>query len=335
MTPNAVIVIGHGSRSADATKEFLQLVSAVRLRTPGLPVEPAFMELAEPSLPVAVKSLCEQGATHIAVVPCFLFHGNHIKKDIPELIEDLRKAFPATQFSLGRHLGPESRIADLVATRIDEVMSLPKVASDEIERASMRIIEELIGFHNWSELENAVVQRLVHTSGDPTLAASVRMSPGAAEAGKKALEQGAPIVVDVKMVAAGISSSVSKLSKNGVLCAIDDDSVSEMAKREKRTRAECAMERLLAHLNGAVVAIGNAPTALRFVLTLARSGKAKPALIIGMPVGFVDAAESKEELMASNIPYIAIAGPRGGSPMAAATVNALARAITQEAESIP
>jgi precorrin-8X/cobalt-precorrin-8 methylmutase len=161
------------------------------------------------------------------------------------------------------------------------------------------------------------------------------MSPGAAEAGKKALEQGAPVVVDVKMVAAGISGSVSKLSKSGVLCAIDDDSVSEIAKREKRTRAECAMERLLTHLNGAIVAIGNAPTALRFVLTLARSGKAKPALIIGMPVGFVDAAESKEELMASNIPYIAVAGPRGGSPLAAATVNALARAITQETETIP
>lgn len=322
---NAIIIIGHGSRSPEATQEFLKLTAAVRLRVPGMLVEPAFMELAEPSLQTSVQTLSEQGISNIAIVPCFLFHGNHIKKDIPELVEHMRTHFPNIQFSLGRHIGPETRIADIVASRVDEVMNLPRVSAQEIERASMRIIEELIGANNWSELENAVVQRLVHTGGDPTLAASIHMSPGAAEKGKQALSQGAPIIVDVKMVAAGIANTVEKMSKSGILCAIDDETVMETAKKENRTRAECAMEKLMNHLDGAVVAIGNAPTALRFIIAIARSGKIKPALIIGMPVGFVDAAESKEELMASGIPFITIAGPRGGSPYAAATINALAR----------
>ncbi len=334
MTSNAVIVIGHGSRSYEATQEFFQLVSAVRLRIPSVVVESAFMELAEPSLPQAVKSLSEQGVVSISVVPCFLFHGNHIKKDIPELIAEMQKEYPNITFKVGRHLGPESRIADVVATRVDEVMELPRVSADEIERSSMRIIEELVGANEWSELENAMIYRLVHTSGDPTLVASIKMSPGAAEAGKKALEAGAPIVVDVKMVAAGISNNVAKHSKSGILCAIDDDVVVEKAKSEKRTRAECAMERLVHSLNGAVVAIGNAPTALRFIIALTRAGKVKPALVIGMPVGFVDAAESKEELVASGIPYITISGPRGGSPLAAATVNALARSLSKEPETL-
>jgi precorrin-8X/cobalt-precorrin-8 methylmutase len=111
------------------------------------------------------------------------------------------------------------------------------------------------------------------------------------------------------------------------LCAIDNDSVIEIAKRQNRTRAECAMELLVSNLNGAVVAVGDAPTALRFILALANAGKAKPALVIGMPVGFEDAAESKEALMASKIPFIVIAGPRGGSPLAAATINALASSL--------
>jgi len=160
--------------------------------------------------------------------------------------------------------------------------------------------------------------RLVHTSGEPSLIDDLVASPGAGTIGRKALAHGADILVDASMVAAGIT-------KRHALCTLNSKRVPALAKRLKTTRSAAAVELWQPHLDGAVVAIGNAPTALFHLLELIATGAPKPALILGFPVGFVGAAEAKAALVQNpwGIPFIALKGRRGGSALAAAAVNAL------------
>jgi precorrin-8X/cobalt-precorrin-8 methylmutase len=200
----------------------------------------------------------------------------------------------------------------------------------EIEVRSMAIIDGLLPAGDWSPGELAVVKRLVHTSGDPSLAAAVRFSKGAVEAGVAALRGGCLVATDTHMARTGIN--VARVDAYGGMleCLISGEAIAEESRRTGRTRAACAMRALGGRLEGAVLALGNAPTALREVLALAAEGVARPALVIGMPVGFVDAAESKDALMDGDLTFIAIEGTRGGSPLAAATVNALLRVAEGE-----
>ena len=202
---------------------------------------------------------------------------------------------------------------------------MPGLKPHEIEVRSMAIIDGLLPQGDWSPGELTVVKRLVHTSGDPSLATAVRFSPGAVDAGAEALRAGASVFTDTHMVRTGVNGSRVEAYGGALECLIADGAVAAEARRSGRTRSACAMRAFGARLDGAVVALGNAPTALREVLALAAEGVARPALVIGMPVGFVDAAESKDALMASDLVFIAIEGTRGGSPLAAATVNALLR----------
>ena len=168
-----------------------------------------------------------------------------------------------------------------------------------------------------------VMVRIIHACGMTEISADLAWSDGAAEAGMRALAQGAPILVDAEMVAHGIIRR--KLPKdNRVVCTLNDPSVPSAAKALGTTRSAMAVELWRPLLDGAIVAIGNAPTALFHLLELMEEGAPRPALILGFPVGFVGAAESKQALMQSGLPYIALGGRRGGSAMAAAAVNALA-----------
>ncbi|MGF7185773.1 precorrin-8X/cobalt-precorrin-8 methylmutase [Desulfitispora alkaliphila] len=192
----------------------------------------------------------------------------------------------------------------------------------QIESKSMDIILELVGNIKGSPQEQAVIKRMVHTTGDPDYVKLVQIHPVACSAGMKAIESGCKIITDVKMVVAGINKK--KLSQYGVelLCGIDDPEVVAEAKKTGQTRAFTAMKHFSNQIDGNIVAIGNAPTALFQLLELVDNG-IKPSLIIGTPVGFVGAAESKELLTRYEIPYITVAGYKGGSTVAAATVNAL------------
>jgi precorrin-8X/cobalt-precorrin-8 methylmutase len=194
----------------------------------------------------------------------------------------------------------------------------------------MEIIDGLLPAGDWDPGERAVVKRLVHTSGDPSLAEEVRFSAGAVAAGVAALRSGAPVFTDTHMARMGINHDRVVALGGTVECLISDEAVAAEAGRTGRTRAATAMRTLGTRLDGSVVALGNAPTALREVLAVAAEGTARPALVIGMPVGFVDAAESKDALIGSDLPFIAVHGTRGGSPLAAATVNALLRVLAGE-----
>lgn len=207
---------------------------------------------------------------------------------------------------------------------------MPGLKPHEIEIRSMAIIDGLLPEGDWSPEELVVVKRLVHTSGDPSLATAVRFSPSAVEAGAAALRAGAPVFTDTHMVRIGVNEHRVEAYGGSVESLIADEAVAAEAKRTGRTRAACAMRAFGPRLDGAVVALGNAPTALRELLALAAEGVARPALVIGMPVGFVDAAESKTALMGSDLTFVAIEGTRGGSPLAAAAVNALLRVAEGE-----
>ncbi len=192
----------------------------------------------------------------------------------------------------------------------------------EIERESMRQVEEFLRPLHLPPGQKAVVGRIIHTSGDPELAGQIRFHPRAVEEGLAALKRGAHIYTDVTMLGAGINSSRLNRWGGEVHCAVHSPEVAAEAKVRQITRSAVAMERFGEKLNGQVVAIGNAPTALFVLLRMIHRGL-RPALVVGMPVGFVGAARSKELLLQADVPYITVLGTRGGSPLAAAAVNAL------------
>lgn len=179
-----------------------------------------------------------------------------------------------------------------------------------------------------ADLEKVVV-RMIHACGMTDIVRDIAASPQAAAQGRMALVAGAPIFCDAHMVADGVTRSRLP-ARNSVICTLKDPVVPDLAHRIGNTRSAAALELWLPDLAGAVVAIGNAPTALFRLLELLDDGAPAPALIVGMPVGFVGAAESKAALAAHNrgVPFITIHGRRGGSAMTAAALNALA----QEAE---
>ena len=172
--------------------------------------------------------------------------------------------------------------------------------------------------------EEKVAVRIIHSCGIVEAAADILLSPGAAKAGRAALLNGAPILCDAKMVANGITRARLP-ADNQVICTLDDPSVPALAKQLDTTRTAAAMELWRPHLKGAIVAIGNAPTALFRLLEMIDDGAPLPACIVGMPVGFVGAAESKDALMLHNkAPWIIVKGRKGGSAMTVGAVNALA-----------
>ncbi|GJD96761.1 precorrin-8X methylmutase [Methylobacterium iners] len=190
--------------------------------------------------------------------------------------------------------------------------------------AMIRAEADLARFKGTAE---RVVVRMIHACGMTDLPRDVEMSEGFAEAGAAALRAGAPILCDVRMVADGVTRARLPAS-NPVLCTLGDARVPDLAARMETTRSAAAMELWREHLPGSVVAVGNAPTALFRLLELLDEGVAPPAAIIGIPVGFVGAAESKEALARDGrVPFVVVHGRRGGSAMTAAAVNALASEI--------
>jgi len=198
----------------------------------------------------------------------------------------------------------------------------------EIYRRSFAIIRAEADLSRFSPDEAVVAVRIIHACGLVETAADIAFAPGAVAAARAALRAGAPILCDARMVADGVTRARLPAG-NEVVCTLGDPAVPDLARRIGNTRSAAAMGLWRDRLGGAVVAIGNAPTALFRLLEMLDEGAPPPACVVGMPVGFVGAAESKAALAADGrVPWIVVHGRRGGSAMAAAAVNALA----QEAE---
>lgn len=211
-------------------------------------------------------------------------------------------------------------------TMTDEMFQYLKDPA-EIYALSFETVRAEANLSRLEEAQRDIAVRLVHACGMPDIVDDLVFSPRAVAAGQRALENNAPIFVDATMVGAGIISR--HLGGNTIRCTLNDDGVAEDAKAWGTTRSAAAVDRWKPNLGGAVVAIGNAPTALFRLLELIAEGAPKPAVILGFPVGFVGAAESKDALIAADpdVEFIALKGRRGGSAMAAAAVNALAAGL--------
>ena len=198
-----------------------------------------------------------------------------------------------------------------------------------IYRESFKRVRAATDLDRVPEAMTDVVLRLVHACGMPDIVDDLAWTDGAADAGRAALAAGRPVLVDAEMVGAGVIRARLP-ANNPVICTLGDPEVPARAKAAGNTRSASAVELWGEQLDGAVVAIGNAPTALFRLLELIGDGAPRPALVLGFAVGFVGAAESKETLIANDLglDYIALRGRRGGSAMAAAAVNALAGGLS-------
>jgi precorrin-8X/cobalt-precorrin-8 methylmutase len=197
---------------------------------------------------------------------------------------------------------------------------------DEIYRNSFAIIRAEANLESLPEDLVSVAVRLIHTCGMTDIVSDLAASPNASSLGRSALRSGCPILCDSQMVAEGVTRKRLP-ADNAVICTLRAPEVPALAQKVGNTRSAAAMELWRSQLEGAVVAIGNAPTALFRLLEMLDEGAPKPALILGFPVGFVGAAESKAALAEDSrgVPFITLQGRRGGSAMAAAAINALAK----------
>jgi len=194
---------------------------------------------------------------------------------------------------------------------------------DEIENLSFQIIEREIGAHNLRNEQWIIVRRMIHTSADFGYKDMVRFHSDAIKSGLDAIRSGKNIITDTNMARVGIRKREIEQFGGRVKCYMNDQQVHSNAKATGVTRAKIAVDMAVEDMQGGIYVIGNAPTALLRLIELVKEQKARPALIIGLPVGFVNAAESKAALMELDYPYISNVGRKGGSNVAASVVNAL------------
>ena len=210
------------------------------------------------------------------------------------------------------------------------MVTLQQVKPLHIEAESFRIIEQEFPEQTGHRPEEygpdrfKVIQRVIHATGDFSFASNLSFHAQAIQAGLTAIRTGRNILIDVNMGAAGISRSILHTFGGEVICRIGNKEVAEIAKTKGLTRSEAAFEQAV-NDNIGIVAVGNAPTALLAAMRLIEEGKFNPDLVIGVPVGFVNAQESKEILSGKDYPFIAALGRKGGTPVAVAIINALLR----------
>ena len=201
----------------------------------------------------------------------------------------------------------------------------------EIEDESMQIIESEIGSHSYNKMEWPIVRRIIHSTADFDFAGENKLlfHKDAISNGINALKNGCSIVADVNGVIGLMNKQNPKDFGNDLICNISDPVLMESAKKAGKTRAQMSMRIAEKEINGGIVVVGNAPTALLEVMEMFREGLVKPALVVGIPVGFVSAVESKDELSKMDMPFITNIGRKGGSPCASAIINALYKLLRQ------
>lgn len=336
----AVLLLGHGSRLHDANETLRTVARAVQEKTGIALVMPAFLQIEKPGISEAVDIISAKGFNEITVMPYFLYSGAHVTSDIPGELSAAKEKHPGLKVSVTPNLGFHDKLIEIVLERLgcgaepplwEEPLQGEEIRKRSsrpdqhpIEKESLRIIGKELGPTAFSEGELSVVKRVIHTTADFDYKDILRFSPAAVEAGVRALERGARIITDVRMAEAGITKARLEGLGVKVVCFSADADVAALAMEQNMTKTAASMQKAAPFMDKAIIAIGNAPTALVELLKLIRLGAPRPALVIGVPVGFVGATESKEELMNSGLEFITSAGRKGGSTVAAAIANALA-----------
>ncbi|MBI5287011.1 MAG: precorrin-8X methylmutase [Deltaproteobacteria bacterium] len=342
----AVLILGHGSPIPEANGTLFEVARTIRAKGGYTIVQPAFLQFERPDFLEAVDILVKQGIRRIVVHPYFLYKGAHVTKDLPSQIDTTRRKYPNLEIVLTPHLGYHEKLVEVAIERIEEVIKensefrIPNselktqkskianrksqiVSQHPIEVESFRIIGEGLDESRFSALELPIVKRIIHATADFEYAELVRFGNNAIEVGIEAISKGANVITDVRMVEVGVNRRIPERFGGKVRCFVSDEDVIHQAQKDNMTRTAAAMRKALEFISGNIVAVGNAPTALVELIEIIKGGWARPVLVIGVPVGFVGAEESKEGLMRLDVPYISIKGKKGGSTVAVAIVNAL------------
>ena len=324
----AVMLLGHGSKAPEANETLRMVAKALQERGGYGCVQSAFLQMEMPDFQAAADILVSKGFRDILVMPYFLYAGLHVTKDLPAEIEEAKKRHAGLQVRVTDNLGFHDKLVDITIERISGAMPAEKKegvpCQHPIEKESFRIIGTELDEAALDPVELPIIKRVIHSTADFEYKDILAFSPGAIESGIAAVRSGRDIITDVKMIEAGIARA--RLAPFGakVLCFSADRDVAEAALSGNMTKTAASMRKAAGYMDGAVLAIGNAPTALMELIKIVREGGPRPALVIGVPVGFVGAVEAKEELEKSGLPYILTRGRKGGSTVAVAIVNALA-----------
>jgi precorrin-8X/cobalt-precorrin-8 methylmutase len=337
-----LILIGHGSKLPHNRENLEKIAAMIRSHGKFKIVDIAFMVRDIPTVNEAVDLVAAKGVSKIVLIPVFLAAGVHTTEDIPGLIcvkeREPQLRAKGVELLYGEPIGSDERISYILEEkafkalgqeikRDGEVLDAYSVsASGKIVDKSMMLIRQAIGadLANLPKDKIPLVERVVHTTADPDFAKILAISDDAVVAGVAAIKAGVKVVTDVKMVKAGINDARLKKFGCTISTYMNDERAMNLAKREGLTRSAAAM-RLAVNdgLDGAIILIGNAPTAVFELIEQIEAGKVKPALIVAVPVGFVGAAESKEAVEKLLIPHVVTRGRKGGSTIAVAIFNAL------------
>jgi precorrin-8X/cobalt-precorrin-8 methylmutase len=331
-----ILLLGHGSPKKDANN-LGQLGTMLHGMLHGGCkddcVKVAYLQFAEPGIPDTIRECVKQGAKKVILHPFFLSAGMHVTKDIPDMIEEARGLYPEVKFVYTEPLGVHEKLAQIVMERISAADDLAPAA---IEQRSFDILTAEADLGNIPADRLPIVQRVIHATGDFEFKNTLTFHPDAVSCGLKAIKDGKDILTDVEMVKTGINKKWLSPWGGKVICSIQNTGAqgsgeqgpgSRVQDPGNRTRAEMGIEAALTvNHNIGIIAIGNAPTAMLKVIELFNSpafrGRPLP-LVVGVPVGFVKAVESKALLAVQQFPFITALGRKGGTPAAVAIVNAL------------
>jgi precorrin-8X/cobalt-precorrin-8 methylmutase len=327
-----IILIGHGSPKKDANNLDMMadlLHNAIHPSCPGTCVHAAYMQFARPDIPTVIDACAAEGADRIIIHPFFLYSGMHVTKDIPEMIEAARQRHPGIQFVYTEPLGLHEHLVKILLERINAARY---PAPGDIERRSFDIIGEEADLSAVPKERLPIVKRVIHATADFEFKDSLVFHPDAVAKGIEAIRAGKDILTDVEMVRTGINKRTLGEFGGKAICSLLPAGQQPAGTHEGRTRAEAGIEAALReqHRIG-IIAIGNAPTALLKVIEIFNGNglSSDLPLVIGVPVGFVKALESKALLAAQPFPFITNLSRKGGTPVAVAIVNALLKMTTE------
>jgi precorrin-8X/cobalt-precorrin-8 methylmutase len=325
-----ILLLGHGSPRKDANnleQVGKMLHGMLHPRCTDDCVRVAYLQFAEPGIMDTITKCVQQGAKKIILHPFFLSSGMHVTKDIPEMIHDAGKLYPDVKFIYTEPLGIHEKLAHIVMERISAAEQL---APADIEKRSFDILSAEAGLTDVPADRLPIVQRVIHATADFDFKDTLMFHPDAVARGLHAVKSGKDILTDVEMVKTGINKKLLSRWGGKVICNIQNPENGEQTtdEKSKKTRAEIGIETALReNSNIGIIAIGNAPTALiRTVDILTKpefATRKSELLVVGVPVGFVKAVESKTLLAAQQFPFITALGRKGGTPVAVAIVNAL------------
>jgi precorrin-8X/cobalt-precorrin-8 methylmutase len=324
-----ILIAGHGSPRKEANN--LEHVASLLHNTihPGCSnvcVRTAYLQFAKPDIMEAIKGCVKDGAKKIIIHPYFLSSGMHVTTDIPAILKEAAGTFPNVEFVYTEPLGVHNNMTQVVLERIHSASGLKPA---EIEKRSFEIISEELDLSDVPEERLPIIKRVIHSTADFEFKTSLVFHPDAIETGLAAIKAGKDILTDIEMVKAGINKKLLEKWGGKVVCNIQQSAVVVASGRSpvQKTKAELGIESALRENNNiGIIAIGNAPTALLKVIDLFLNSELltlDSKLVVGVPVGFVKALESKALLAEQTFPFITNLSRKGGTPVAVAIVNAL------------